>query len=160
MTDQTEVDLRAMLEEIQAEVAERTLPHFDHADARRIGSAAAALAERDQLPVVVAVSRGTQRVFHAAFAGTTAEHDDWVRRKINTTMLHEIPSLEFVLRQQLSGHAPEWLDQREFAIAGGAVPIVVDGITVGAIAISGLVGSIREDHDLAMEALRTARSHP
>ncbi|MCI0144119.1 heme-binding protein [Arthrobacter bambusae] len=160
MTDQTEVDLRAMLEEIQAEVAERALPHFDHADARRIGSAAAALAERDQLPVVVAVSRGTQRVFHAAFAGTTAEHDDWVRRKINTTMRHEIPSLEFVLRQQLSGHAPEWLDQREFAIAGGAVPIVVDGITVGAIAISGLVGSIREDHDLAMQALRAARTHP
>jgi uncharacterized protein (UPF0303 family) len=160
MTQQNEAELQAMLDEIKGEGAERTLPHFDHADARRIGSAAAALAERDQLPIVVAVSRGTQRVFHAAFAGTTAEHDDWVRRKINTTIRHEIPSLEFVLRQQLSGHTPDWLDQREFAIAGGAVPIIVAGITVGAIAISGLLGSIREDHDLAMEALRTARSQP
>jgi uncharacterized protein (UPF0303 family) len=160
MTDQTKTELQAMLEEIQGEVLERTLPQFDHADARRIGSAAAALAERDHLPIVVAVSRGQQRVFHAAFAGTTAEHDDWVRRKINTTMRHEIPSLEFVLRQQLSGHAPGWLDERDFAIAGGAVPIIVGGITVGAIAISGLVGSIREDHDLAMKALKAARTRP
>lgn len=160
MTDQTKTELGTMLGEIQGQVAERTLESFDHDDARRIGSAAAALAERDQLPIVVAVSRGTQRVFHAAFAGTTAEHDDWVRRKINTTMRHEIPSLEFVLRQQLSGRAPDWLDQREFAIAGGAVPIIVAGMTVGAIAISGLVGSIREDHDLAMEAIRSAHSRP
>jgi uncharacterized protein (UPF0303 family) len=160
MTAQTVIELQTMLEEIQGQIAERTLESFDHDDARKIGSAAAALAERDHLPIVVAVSRGTQRVFHAAFAGTTAEHDDWVRRKINTTMRHEIPSLEFVLRHQLSGHAPDWLDQREFAIAGGAVPIVVAGMTVGAIAISGLVGSIREDHDLAMEAILSAHSRP
>jgi uncharacterized protein (UPF0303 family) len=160
MTDQTTIEQQMMLEEVQSQVAERTLTRFDHEDARRIGSAAAALAERDHLPIVVAVSRGTQRVLHAAFAGTTAEHDDWVRRKINTAMRHEIPSLEFVLRHQLSGHAPDWLDQREFAIAGGAVPILVAGITVGAIAISGLVGSIREDHDLAMDAIRSVRSQP
>jgi uncharacterized protein (UPF0303 family) len=156
MIEQTNPDLRMMLEEIRGQVAERTLARFDHEDARRIGSAAAALAERDHLPIVVAVSRGTQRVFHAAFAGTTAEHDDWVRRKINTALRHEIPSLEFVLRQELSGQTPDWLDQRKFAIAGGAVPIIVAGITVGAIAVSGLVGSIREDHDLAMDALRVA----
>lgn len=160
MSGQTQAGLQAMLEEIQGEAPERTLPHFDHADARRIGAAAAALAERDELPIVIAVARGQQRVFHAAFAGTTAEHDDWVRRKINTTMRHEIPSLEFVLRHQLFGHTPDWLDQREFAIAGGAVPIVVGGITVGAIAVSGLVGSIREDHDVAMEALRTVHLQP
>lgn len=160
MTDQTAVDLQMMLEEVQGQVSQRTLTRFDHEDARRIGAAAAALAERDQLSIVVGVSRGTQRVFHAAFAGTTAEHDDWVRRKINTALRHEIPSLEFVLRQQLSGHAPGWLDQREFAIAGGAVPIVVAGMTVGAIAISGLIGSIREDHDLAMDALRLANTRP
>ena len=160
MTGQDAIELQTMLQEIQGQAAERTLTSFGHEDARRIGSAAAALAERDHLPIVVAVSRGTQRVFHAAFAGTTAEHDDWVRRKINTTMRHEIPSLEFVLRHQLSGHAPDWLDQQEFAIAGGAVPIVVAGITVGAVAISGLVGSIREDHDVAMEAIRSAHPRP
>ncbi|TDL33949.1 heme-binding protein [Arthrobacter nitrophenolicus] len=160
MTGQNAIELQRMLEEIQGQASERTHSRFDHTDARRIGSAAAALAERDHLPIVVAVSRGMQRVFHAAFAGTTAEHDDWVRRKINTTMRHEIPSLEFVLRHQLSGHAPDWLDQREFAVAGGAVPIIVAGITVGAVAISGLVGSIREDHDVAMKAIRSARSQP
>jgi uncharacterized protein (UPF0303 family) len=149
-----------MLDEIRAQAPERTLVRFDHQDARRLGSAAAALAERDQLPIVVAVTRGQQRVFHAAFGGTTAEHDDWVRRKINTALRHEVPSLEFVLRHQLDGYPPDWLDPREFANAGGAVPLVVAGNTVGAIAISGLVGSIREDHDLAMEAVRIARPEP
>jgi uncharacterized protein (UPF0303 family) len=145
-----------LLAEIRAEVPRRTVARFEHADARRIGAAAAAIAERDGLAVVIRVSRGPQCAFHASFAGTTAEHDDWVRRKINTAVLHEVPSLEFVLRQESAGQPPTWLDPLEYAVAGGAVPIVLDGNVVGAIAVSGLVGSMREDHDLAMAALDLA----
>jgi uncharacterized protein (UPF0303 family) len=159
MSAVTDDEMRALLYEIRGEAPLRTLEHFDHRDARQLGAAAATLAERDHLPVVIAVARGQQRVFQAAFAGTTAEHDDWVRRKINTTLRHEVPSLEFVLRCQLEGTSPDWLDPREFANAGGAVPIMVAGNTVGAIAISGLVGSIRDDHDLAMASLRAAAAH-
>lgn len=147
-----------LLAEIGGEQHERTLTSFDHADARRLGAAAAAIAERDGLSVVISVTRGRQRVFHAAFAGTTAEHDDWVRRKSNTALQYEIPSLEFVVRQEVWGQPVTWLDEHEYAIAGGAVPIVVDHHVVGAIAVSGLVGSIREDHDLAMAALRSLTS--
>ncbi|MCJ1688360.1 heme-binding protein [Rathayibacter sp. VKM Ac-2927] len=147
-----------LLDEIRSELPLRTLSRFNHADARRLGEAAAAIAERDGLAVAVRVTRGLQCVYHLAFAGTTAEHDDWVRRKINTALLHEVPSLEFVLRQELSGQPPSWLDPLEYAVAGGAVPVVVDGSVVGAIAVSGLVGSVREDHDLAVAALRSARA--
>ncbi|NQX28921.1 heme-binding protein [Microbacteriaceae bacterium VKM Ac-2854] len=149
-----------LLSEIRAELPRRTLASFDHADARRIGAAAAAIAERDGLTLVIRVTRGRQCVYHAAFAGTTAEHDDWVRRKINTALEHEVPSLEFVLRLELGGQPPSWLDPLEYAVAGGAVPIVVDGNVVGAIAVSGLVGSMREDHDLAMAALDAVRAVP
>lgn len=145
----------ALLAEIRAEHEQRSLARFDHADARRLGAAAAAIAERDGLAIVIRVVRGPQCAFHASFAGTTAEHDDWVRRKINTSLLHEVPSLEVALRQQLAGPEASWLDPREYAVAGGAVPIAVAGNVVGAVAVSGLVGSMREDHDLAMAALRS-----
>jgi uncharacterized protein (UPF0303 family) len=150
-------DMGSLLDEIQRERPLRTLDSFTHEDARRLGAVVATIAERDTLPIVISVVRGTQRVFHVGFAGTTAEHDDWVRRKINTTMRHEVPSLEIVVRHQLFGHQPDWLDPLEFAVAGGAVPVVVNGLTVGAIAVSGLVADIREDHDLAMEGLRMVK---
>ncbi|MCJ1675553.1 MULTISPECIES: heme-binding protein [unclassified Rathayibacter] len=149
-----------LLDEIRSELPLRTLSRFDHDDARRLGEAAASIAEREGLAITVRVTRGLQCVFHLSFAGTTAEHDDWVRRKINTALRHEVPSLEFVLRQELAGQLPGWLDPLEYAVAGGAIPLVVDGNVVGAIAVSGLVGSIREDHDLAVAALRSTRAQP
>jgi uncharacterized protein (UPF0303 family) len=151
-------DWNELLADLQRERSLCTLDSFTHEDARRLGAIAASIAERDGLPVVISVVRGTQRVFHVGFAGTTAEHDDWVRRKVNTTMRHEIPSLELLARHQLSGQSPDWLDPLEFAVAGGAVPVVVDGLTVGAIAVSGLVADVRDDHDLAMAALRGIRA--
>jgi len=148
--------LVALLEEMRAERPARLVSVFDHAVARRIGRAACDLAERDALPVAICVMRGSQRAFHAAFEGTTAEHDDWLRRKVNTVLHHEVPSLEVVVRHAISGRAPEWLDPLEFAVAGGAVPIVRDGNVVGVVAVSGLVHSMRADHDLAMAALVAA----
>lgn len=144
----------AMLAEIRSEAPQRVLPRFDHDLARHLGEAAAARAEAEGLPVVIVVHRGSQRVYQAAFAGTTAEHEDWVRRKVNTALRHEVPSLEFVLRQRVSARIPDWLDPREFAVAGGAVPLEVGGSVVGVIGVSGIVGSIRADHDLAMGAIR------
>ncbi|TDC76721.1 heme-binding protein [Streptomyces hainanensis] len=148
-----------LLEEVRApaSVSARRLDRFSHADAVALGQAALGLAERRGLPVVVRVTRGEQVVFHAAREGTTAEHDDWVRRKINSARRHEIPTLELVLRQRVSGRVADWLDPREFAVAGGAVPVVVAGGIAGVIAVSGLVGSVRDDHDLAMAALRAFR---
>lgn len=131
---------------------------FDHAVARRIGRAASDLAERDALPVAICVMRGAQRVFHVAFEGTTAEHDDWLRRKVNTVLRHEVPSLELVVRQRVAGRVPDWLDPLEFAVAGGAVPIELGGNVVGVVAVSGLVHSMRADHDLAMAALVAAKA--
>ncbi|MGW7290986.1 heme-binding protein [Streptomyces xiamenensis] len=146
-----------LLEEVRSQAGERHLERFSRADALALGRAALALAESGDLPVVVRVTRGDQIVFHAAREGTTAEHDDWVRRKTNSARLHEIPTLELVLRQRVSGRVADWLDPREYAVAGGAVPLVVAGGIAGVLAVSGLVGSVREDHDLAMAAVRALR---
>jgi uncharacterized protein (UPF0303 family) len=126
---------------------------FAHDQALAIGQEALRIAEAQDLPVVIDVRRGHHVVFHAARAGTTAEHDDWVRRKVNTAVRHEIPSYEFLLRQRQSGRVPDWLDPTEFAVAGGAVPVLMSGNVVGTVTVSGIVTSPEGDHDLAMAAL-------
>ncbi|WP_308798533.1 heme-binding protein [Agromyces silvae] len=146
----------ALLAEVRSEAPVLQVPRFDHAIARRIGMTAATRAERDGLPVAIGVMRGAQRVFHAAFEGTTAEHDDWLRRKVNSAVLHEVPSLELVLRQRVAGRVPDWLDPHEYAVAGGAVPLFLAGSLVGVVVVSGLTETMRADHDLAMAAIHDA----
>ncbi len=148
-------EARALLAEVRAEAPLLELTSFSHADARRLGAEAAELAERDALPATIRVVRGEQIVFQASFAGTTAEHDDWLRRKINSVRRHEMSSLELLLRHQGAGRTPDWLDPREFAVAGGAVPLFVQGGLAGVIAVSGLVDSMGADHELAMDAIRS-----
>lgn len=151
--------VRDELMRVRAQAGSRTRDQFSHADAIAVGRAALGLAEEATLSVVVDVRRGDQIVFHAALEGTTAEHDDWVRRKVNTAIRHEVPSYEFLLRQEQSGRAPDWLNPTEFAVAGGAVPVVVAGSVVGAVTVSGIVSSANGDHDLAMAALRSIQRH-
>ncbi len=150
--------MQELLDEIRAQAVELELARFDHETARRIGEGAAREMLDRSLPATVRVVRGEQVVFHASFAGTTPEHDGWLQRKINTTLRHDIPSLELVVRHELSGRAPDWLDPQRYAIAGGAVPLRLDGNVVGVIAVSGLLDSISADHELAMRAIRHVRA--
>jgi uncharacterized protein GlcG (DUF336 family) len=50
------------------------------------------------------------------------------------------------------------VDPREEAIAPGAVPLFVGDTIAGIIGVSGLVESIRADHDLVMDAIRQLSS--
>lgn len=145
--------IRDELARVRVERETRIVNQFTHEDGIRVGREALRVAERDDLAVVVDVRRGDQIVFHAARAGTTEEHDDWVRRKINTARRHEVSSYEFLLRQRDSGRAPDWLDPQQFAVAGGAIPVVVGGNVVGTVTVSGIVTSPNGDHDLASAAL-------
>lgn len=151
-------DLVVLRDDICAQHALQEFEVVDHALARQIGLAIADIAEQESLPVVVAVNKGEQLVFHAAFDGTTAAHDGWVRRKRRTTLVHDLASLEVVVDNQISGRRPDWLDPREFAMAGGAVPLRVSGSIVGVVAVSGLTQSARADHDLVMRGLREVRA--
>lgn len=142
------------LTRVRNERAERNRGRFTHADALELGDAALALARDAAASVVIDVRRGEHVVFHVALDGMTAEHADWVRRKVNTVLRHEIPSYEFLLRQRVAGRVPDWLAPTEFAVAGGAVPITIGSSIVGVITVSGIVASASGDHDLAMSALR------
>lgn len=149
--------VREELARVRAERAELSVAEFAHDDALEVGQAALRMAATADLPVVIDVRRGDQVVFHASRAGTTEEHDDWVRRKVNTARRHEVPSYEFLLRQRAAGRAPDWLSPVDYAVAGGAVPVLIGDSVVGTVTVSGIVTSPNGDHDLAMSALAVLR---
>lgn len=148
----------SMLEKVRSEADLLAFPALNRATARRIGEAVAAMSEREEWPVTIAVHVGAQRVFHAAFEGTTAENDGWVARKRNTVLRTEVSSFEVALTTRLAGRSPDWLDPREFAVASGAVPLRVCELVVRTVALSGLVSSEEADHEAVMRGIRAYRA--
>lgn len=141
---------------IEAEMDELQLEHFTNDDAHRLGLLLLGWAKERDLPIAVDVTRGTQTVFHVAMEGTSADNDDWLRRKTRAVQRFGIPSLLIGLRPRLNGKRIEdepWFDERRYAAHGGAFPVLVRGVgMVATVAVSGL--SQEEDHVLAVDGLR------
>lgn len=141
---------------IEAEMDELQLEHFTNDDAHRLGLLLLGWARERDLPIAVDVTRGTQTVFHVAMEGTSADNDDWLRRKTRAVQRFGIPSLLIGLRPRLNGKRIEdepWFDERRYAAHGGAFPVLVRGVgMVATVAVSGL--SQEEDHVLAVDGLR------
>lgn len=145
-------DDRALLEEIEHQEAGLEFSSFSHDDARRLGELIAGLADARHLAVAVDVRRGEQQVFHAAFAGTTADNDSWIVRKNATVRRFEQSSLAVRLKLGARGAESRGLDPAVYAFAGGCVPVKVAGMLVGTASVSGLPDT--EDHALVVEAMR------
>lgn len=141
---------------IEAEMDELQLEHFTNDDAHRLGLLLLGWAKERDLPIAIDVTRGTQTVFHVAMEGTSADNDDWLRRKTRAVQRFGIPSLLIGLRPRLNGKRIEdepWFDERRYAAHGGAFPVLVRGVgMVATVAVSGL--SQEEDHALAVDGLR------
>jgi uncharacterized protein (UPF0303 family) len=152
-----ELDRIRMLEQVRAERSLLTFASLDRTSARRLGEAVAALGEREDLPITVAVHLGEQHVYHAALEGTTAANDGWVERKRNTVLHHEVTSFEVALTTRLAGRDPSWLDPGRFAVASGAVPLWVCGLMVGTLALSGLTQAEESDHLAVIRGINAYR---
>lgn len=131
-------------------------PSFTHSDARAVGNRITALAEEQSLAVTTAIWLGEQRVFHSAMAGTSADNDSWVERKAALVRRYDASSWLATTRLRRYGievaTLAGGLDPLRYVLAGGAVPIRIQGTLVGVVAVSGL--SDAEDHELAVDALR------
>src|SRR5690606_5965217 len=86
-------DVAARIAAIEAELTELRLPRFTNDDAHRLGLILLGWARERSLPIAIDVTRGTQVVFHAAMEGTSADNDDWIRRKTRTVQRFGEPSL-------------------------------------------------------------------
>ncbi len=93
-------------------------------------------------------------LFRAALPGATADQEHWIRRKAAVVFRFERSSAAIAARLEGVDVATiGWFDTREYALAGGSVPVRVHGAgVVAAVTVSGL--SSAEDHALVVEALR------
>ncbi|MEP7054779.1 MAG: heme-degrading domain-containing protein [Actinomycetota bacterium] len=151
MSDQSTLDLDALLEQ------ERQLQFtkFDNDVAWRLGSRLVAAAKDQGLPVTIDITRGSQQLFHAALQGTSADNDDWIRRKCRA--VYRFGHSSYYLGRTYTDRGarfedePHW-DHLVHAAHGGAFPVLVRGAgLIGTIAVSGLPQA--RDHELVVTVL-------
>jgi uncharacterized protein (UPF0303 family) len=148
----TEIDLNALI----ALEAELHFATFDHADAWAIGSRIVELARQRNLPIATGITRGGQRFFHAALPGSRPDNDEWIDRKVRTTLRFGHCSLYVSVERAKDGVSLAdrfAVDPSLFAAAGGCFPVHVEGAgIIGTITVSGLPQV--EDHKLVVEVIR------
>lgn len=128
---------------------------FDHDTAWALGVQMVEAARAAALPVVVAMTRGGQRVFHAALPGTAPDNDDWVERKVRAVLRFGHSSLYLGTQARAAGSTFEertGLPPAQYAAHGGCFPVTMRGAgVVGTVTVSGLPQV--EDHRFVVEQL-------
>ena len=145
-------DLIARIEDQESRLQ---FTRFTHDDAWTIGSSLVRRAQERSLGITVDITKGDQQVFHAATAGTSADNDDWVARKIRTVRRFGTSSFLVGRRHAAAGtdfNQQTGLPLGQFAAHGGCFPVVIrDAGLVGTITVSGLPQA--DDHALVVEAI-------
>lgn len=152
--DRTE--LESLIAEVEAQEAELRFPSLSNDEAVALGAAIAAKARSRGLAVTVDVQRAGQQLFHLALAGTSADNDEWIRRKVRAVMRFGHSSFLVGLRLRLADSSLEekyCVSSLEFSAHGGSFPVFIEGTgLVGAVTVSGLPQA--EDHALVVECIR------
>ena len=146
---------------LEQQETELVLPSFDLTASWRLGRLIVDRAIEAGAGVAVDIRRGNHILFRAMLPGTTADQQDWIRKKAAVVHRFEASSALVALRlANVDMGSLGWLDARDYALTGGSFPIRVAGTgVVGAVTASGLTSE--EDHRLVTEGiqeyLRTAR---
>jgi len=128
---------------------------FDNEDAIALGLLLVDLARSRGHPVVIDITRAGQQLFHVAMPGSSADNDQWIKRKVATVMRFGHSSYYMGRSAAAKGVVfteRYYLDPMQYAPQGGSFPIIIDGTGhIGTVTISGLPQA--EDHALVVEAL-------
>ncbi|MCK2243408.1 MULTISPECIES: heme-degrading domain-containing protein [unclassified Crossiella] len=143
------------LDELTEQELDLQFDRFDNDTAWELGSQLVAAARAAGLPVVVAIHRNGQRLFHVALPGTSADNDAWVERKARVVARFGHSSFLIGERCRAKGSTFEEtmrLDQDSYAAHGGSFPVTVRGVgVVGSVTVSGLPQV--EDHRFVVAQL-------
>ncbi len=149
-----DTDLKAIIEQEAQLIFER----FDEDTAFAIGASVREMGKAIGKGLVVGVYLWDRTLFYGATAGASEGNRGWAERKAKLVRLSMKSSYRNVLER---GDRPRLLEESwaiptsEYALAGGAFPIVLRGLgVVGAVAVSGL--SERDDHEFARAAIAEA----
>lgn len=130
--------------------------HFNESTAWQIGTQLVERGMQENLSITIDITRGQHQLFHASLPGTSADNDEWVKRKVR--LVNRFGHSSFYMGQLLK-HKGKTIEQSylisesEFAAHGGCFPIIVKGTgMVGTITVSGLPQE--EDHKFVVESIR------
>ncbi len=139
----------------QQEQKDLVLDTFQEQDAWDMGVYLQGLAHKAHHVVGISISLNHKRLFQCLMPHTAPLSEDWLRRKENTVYKFYKSSFEmahFLDKNEQTVHSRYGLPLEDYAIAGGGVPITLQGVgVVGAVAVTGL--SQENDHGLAVAGL-------
>lgn len=160
MTEQEKKVCDTEIEKLQQQQQSLILKKFDENDAWQMGVWMREEAAKNNLTCAMSISLNHKKVFHAMMPNTAPLSDDWLRRKENTVYKFFKSSFEmayFLDKNEQTAHSRYGLAHEDFAIAGGGLPITVEGVgVVGAVAVTGLPQE--RDHGLAADGIAYIKS--
>jgi uncharacterized protein (UPF0303 family) len=145
-----------ILKQLLQEERELQFASFNEDTAWQIGSLFVERSKNDGLAVTVDITCGDHQLFHASLRGTSADNDEWIKRKVR--LVYRFGHSSFYMGQLLKSRGQRleeayFLSEDRYGPFGGCFPVIVrDTGVVGTITVSGL--SQEEDHQLVVRTIR------
>lgn len=145
-----------VLTKLLQEENELQFAKFNELTAWKLGNLLVELATNKGLAVTIDITRGEHQLFHASLPGTSADNDEWVKRKVR--LVYRFGHSSFYMGQFLKSKGKRIEDsylipESQYAPHGGCFPVIVKGTgMVGTVTVSGLPQE--EDHKLVVQAIR------
>lgn len=145
---------KAQLAALAEETIDLRLPRLDDDLALRLGEDLLATARAQHLKVGIGVDLGGKHVFRATLPGTNADYQTWIERKLAAVRRfgRSTLELELTLDEDPGFASIRALDPAEIVLVGGALPLMVGPLMVGAVAAAGLPSA--EDHAFVADGIR------
>jgi len=145
-----------ILKQLLQEEQELQFTKFNENTAWQIGSQLVERSVSEGLPVTIDITRGNHQLFHASLFGTSADNDEWIKRKVR--LVYRFGHSSFYMGQLLKSKGKRieevyLLSESDYAPHGGCFPVIVKGTgMIGTITVSGLPQE--EDHKLVVQTIR------
>ena len=145
-----------ILNQLLDEEKELQFTRFYESSAWELGKQIVERATRENLSVTIDITRGNHQLFHASLSGTSADNDEWVKRKVR--LVYRFGHSSFYMGQLLKSKGKSieeayLLSESDYAPHGGCFPILIKNTgMVGTITVSGLPQE--EDHKLVVQSIR------
>jgi uncharacterized protein (UPF0303 family) len=147
--------MNEILERLLLEEQQLQFSSFNEDTAWQVGCWLVDYAIQNSLPITIDIRRGEHQLFHASRPGTSADNDEWVKRKVR--LVNRFGHSSFYIGQLLKSEGKSLqekflLPESEFAPHGGCFPVILKGTgMIGTITVSGLAQE--EDHKVVVQAL-------
>ena len=145
-----------ILKQLLQEEQDLQFNKFNEETAWQIGSQLVELSLSKGLAVTIDITRGKHQLFHVSLRGTSADNDEWIKRKVR--LVYRFGHSSFYMGQLLKSKGKSieqayLISESEYAPHGGCFPVIVKGTgMVGTITVSGLPQD--EDHRLVVQGIR------